>query len=334
MAKVVDDFLIAGCTRHIQEFHDSLSQRFVVGSFVMNKDLVFNRLHIHKCKDGSLVLGMQEYVDSITPLPVTRERRRQSLHRCTLEELTAYQGLAGSLNFVGHAILPQVAFAAIHLQQAVGRLKVSNLVVANQLLSELKTLAPTLTFKSPKSLEIPCYLAFSDSSQGTSSYGQTGYISGIFLPAGGENIFHTLDWLSCKQKRVAFSSMGAEILAAASSADRGSLMAQSIRILNDDEKNLPFVLTVDSRGLYSTITTLHEGADYRLRPTVSRLRDSFENEEIAVMQWIGEQQNPADALTKRNVVMFRLSNTLMKGGVIHDGLLRNARRMTKDDPST
>lgn len=79
---------------------------------------------------------------------------------------------------------------------------------------------------------------------------------------------------------------------------------------------LPLVLTVDSRVPYSTIPTLQEGTDYRLRPTVARLRDSFENEEIAVMQWIGGQQNPADALTKRNVVMFRLLNNLMKGGIV------------------
>ena len=176
VAKVVDDFLIAGRTRHTQEFHDSLSQRFVAGSFVMNKDLVFNSHHIHKCGDGSLVLGMQEYVDSINPLLVTRERRRQSSHRFTLQERTAYQVLAGSLNFLGHRILSQAAFATSHLQQSVGRLKASNLVVSNQLLSELQTLAPTLTFKSPKSLEQPCYLAFSDASQGKSSYGQTGYI--------------------------------------------------------------------------------------------------------------------------------------------------------------
>ena len=90
-------------------------------------------------------------------------------------------------------------------------------------------------------------------------------------------------------------------------------MAQSTRILNGDAKDLPFVLTLDSRGLYSTSTTLHEGGAYRLPPTVSRLWDSFENEEIAVMQWIGGKQNPTDALTKHNVVMFRLLNTLMKG---------------------
>lgn len=200
MQKLSNDFLLAGSIQHIKEFHDSISRRFVVGNFMMNKDLVFNRIQIHQREYGSLILDMQEYVDSIRPLTLTKQRRKKSSHRCTSAELTAYQRLAGSLNFLGHGILPQAAFAASHPQQAVGRLKVSNLVVANQILSELKTLAPILTFKSPNSLEQPCFLAFSDASQGSSSYGQTGYVSGIFLPAGGANIFHTPDWLSCKQK--------------------------------------------------------------------------------------------------------------------------------------
>ncbi len=48
----------------------------------------------------------------------------------------------------------------------------------------------------------------------------------------------------------------------------------------------PLVLTVDSLGLHATITTVNEGKDYRLRPKVARLRDSFETGEISVLQWI------------------------------------------------
>ena len=64
------------------------------------------------------------------------------------------------------------------------------------------------------------------------------------------------------------------------------MMAETIQDLLQFDDGLPFALTVDSNGLYSTITTLHEGSDYRLRPTVSRIRDSFENREINVIQWI------------------------------------------------
>lgn len=114
-----------------------------------------------------------------------------------------------------------------------------------------------------------------------------------------------LDWLSCKQQRVSFSSIGAEILAAASSADRGALISECLQVLNGASLPLPLVLTIDSHGLYSTVTTLHEGADYRLRPFVSRMRDSFESGEIAVMQWIPGKLNLADALTKRNIHMHQ-----------------------------
>ena len=61
-------------------------------------------------------------------------------------------------------------------------------------------------------------------------------------------------------------------------------MAEGIKRALRMATPLPFILSVDSHGLYSTITTLHDGQDYRLRPTVSRMRDSFENKEITVMQ--------------------------------------------------
>ena len=57
-------------------------------------------------------------------------------------------------------------------------------------------------------------------------------------------------------------------------------MAESLQALQKATVKLPFVLTVDLQGLYSTVTNLHEGADYRLRSTVARMRDSFKNREI------------------------------------------------------
>ena len=153
----------------------------------------------------------------------------------------------------------------------------------------------------------------------------------MYLPAGGERIYHVVDWLSCKQSRVCFSSIGAEILAAATSTDRGSLMAERLQEVHGSSSALPFILTVDSNGLHSTITTLHEGSDYRLRPTVQRMRDSFEDGEITVMQWIAGKRNPADALTKRNVVMYRKLNDIMTSGTIDDEVTKGAKRVKFKD---
>ena len=83
-------------------------------------------------------------------------------------------------------------------------------------------------------------------------------------------------------------------------------MASSISEIHSADVSLPLVLAVDSHGLYSTITTIHEGRDYRLRPTLSQLRDSFESKELSVMQWIAGKKNTADALSKQNPIIFKI----------------------------
>ena len=106
IAKVVDDSLVVGVLLFIHQFHEATFRRFIVGRYVVNEDLVFNRLHIHQQPCGSISIYLQEYVHKIFPIQVSKESRRQHQDKCSAPELTAYQALAGSLNFLGHGILP------------------------------------------------------------------------------------------------------------------------------------------------------------------------------------------------------------------------------------
>lgn len=147
------------------------------------------------------------------------------------------------------------------------------------------------------------------------------------VPAwGGEQPFHALDWSSGKQTRVSFSSVGAEMLAAVTSADRGGLLAERFQSVYNSNVKLPLVLCIDSFGLCTTINTLHEGSDYRLRPTVSRLRDAYETGEIEVMQWIPGKDNLADGLTKRNIQSQKNLNKTMTSGLLYAKVFERARR--------
>jgi len=83
----------------------------------------------------------------------------------------------------------------------------------------------------------------------------------------------------------------------------------------------PVNLITDSYGLYSTITTLHEGRDYRLRPTVARIRDSFESHELTSIRWIPGKLNISDALTKLNYHMIRTLNNIMIDGELPKDIL-------------
>lgn len=120
----------------------------------------------------------------------------------------------------------------------------------------------------------------------------------------GKTIYRITEWLSHKQSRLSFLSIGAEILAACHSTHRSLFMAERIQQFVEWKTSIPLVLTIDSIGICSTITTLHEGKDYRLQPTAAQTGDSFETDGIASVQWTPRGASLPDALTEKNTQLF------------------------------
>lgn len=73
-------------------------------------------------------------------------------------------------------------------------------------------------------------------------------------------------------------------------------------------------LSVDFNALKDTITTLDEGTEYRLRQTVQRIRNRFASGKLDVSRWIPGTEDIADALTKRNVILYRTLNEMCASG--------------------
>jgi len=145
-------------------------------------------------------------------------------------------------------------------------------------------------------------------------YGQTGVVTGLMtVRENTEQVFHIFDLASTKQRRVRHSSYGAEILACSDADDRGYCLKASIRSMSTMDK-LRHVLHVDSRGLFDTISTLHDGREYCLRQTVQRIRHSFEDGDINKLRWVHSLQNIADALTKGCIQSHRRLNKLCTAG--------------------
>lgn len=160
---------------------------------------------------------------------------------------------------------------------------------------------------------------FSDASfnqTSSSGYGQTVLISGLRNELrSGLDIFHPLDWCSNKQRRASYSPYGAEVLAYADADDRGQYFKEGLNAIFSKTRTRNELFT-DSRCLYDTITSLHEGRDFRLRPTVQRIRNSFDSRELDLMRWIPGTVNPADALKKRTPNTSKLLNELTSGGLM------------------
>lgn len=93
-------------------------------------------------------------------------------------------------------------------------------------------------------------------------------------------------------------------------------------------KSLFDLLTVNSNGLYSTITTLHEPSDYRERPTVTGILGTFEKAEVATPQWFFGRKNVFSAVTKQIISRHNILNRTYSAREIDSTLFSGSKLAT------
>lgn len=319
VSKVTDDILMGGSVKHMEEFATMMKKRYEISKTIIDGIINFNGCRLSQDFGGKVEMSMEAYMASIKPIPVQPGRRKQPDCRATESEIESYRSLAGAMIWAGSGALPQAAYIGSAMQQQVPSLKVRDICEGNGMLKEMRDLKPIISFPRPSDkVKKVSIRSFSDAAFNItkkSQYGQTGIIIGLeYESENDEKVYHIVDWASVKQKRVSYSSYGAEILACTEADDRGFNIKMAIQSLTTDNTHVPHVLSIDSKGLYDTITTLHEGREYRLRQTVQRIRDSFESGELDTLRWVQGIVNIADALTKRNTTMHRMLNRIAVNG--------------------
>lgn len=312
VAKVVDDFILAGFPNVVDEFLNALDHKFKLGRINKGANLKFLGCSLQRDDKENLQLSMSDYLNSIEELDIARPRRLTLTDKADGRETHAYRSLAGTLLYLGQAVRPQACFVASKMQQKLGRLLVSDVMEANLMLRELKKLSPSVTFSKPTDVTNIDIYTLSDASHSSESevYGQTGVVCGLKIETTNRTFYHAILWSSHKQRKIAYSSFGAEILAAADADDRGYYLKSALAYLFP-QKLVRHQLLVDSKSLFETITTLHQTGDYRLRKVVARLRDSFEAKELNSVRWIRDSANYADALPKRNLPLSKRLNDML-----------------------
>lgn len=310
VAKLSDDFLMAGISNDLMTFTTTMGKRFIIGRVCKGPRYKFGGCEISLQANSDIRLSMDLYGKRVMPIELTRTRRRMVEHSAAAKEVLQYRSLCGTLLYLGNGILPQAALVVSLMQQRLPRLKVAHLVDANEMVHGLRTLDPTIVFKRVPKAENASLCALSDAShQKDKDYGQTDLLIGILCQCKLQkrSTFHVIDWVSQKQQRVSYSSYGSEILAAATADEFSFYYKQAINTLFPLSP-LKLELNVDSKALWDTITTLHEGRVYRLRSTMQRLRNAFEAKEINIMRWLPDTENVSDALTKQNIAMWKKLN--------------------------
>ena len=105
-------------------------------------------------------------------------------------------------------------------------------------------------------------------------------------------------WLSFVSKRPVKNVPAAEIFAAGHGIDNGKAVAHAYsQILN---MNIPVRLCVDSKDLFTSLSTQRNSIDRSIRGDVASIRYEFQVGNVRQISWIPGKLNLADVLTKKD----------------------------------
>ena len=183
-------------------FHHILEEEVPVGQEHEHEVIIDDMIHFDGCeirqdKHGNILMSMLRYIERLRTIELSSTRRKQRMDTATEGETTQYRSLAATLMFLGNAVLPQASYATSVLEQMIAKLRVEELVIANDMLKELLSLKPHIVFKVPPpvdDIQEVIVSSFSDASfnhTDATGYGQTGLVTGLRIKRKtGLDLFH------------------------------------------------------------------------------------------------------------------------------------------------
>jgi len=236
-----------------------------------------------------------------------------------------------SLGWLGIAASPFCAFYASYLQQKLPNACVSSLVSQVNALRLLKKLGSRIFFPRPEDgkKESVSIAVFADAGR-TLDHGQLSIVAGLLIgPLSENSILHVYSWISHKSKRPVRSIGAAEVLAASEAVDEGKVLKSAMtRLLGI---NVELIVIVDSKDLYTSLSTQRNSIDRSIRADVNVIRFEFETNSVNEMVWVPGSLNLADPGTKPDSPLTQPLQLLMHTGMIPIDLNRQESRRT-DQP--
>ena len=264
----VDDGLCAGGPA-FQKLLVRLEEKFPFGSH-RSTDFTFTGIHIHQDKEYNIHLDQKEYVNSISPISIDRDRRKRETMVVNESERQSMRGLVGSLQYAATNTRPDVSTRLSLLQSKINCATIRDLHECNRLLSDAKKFCDVQI----NILSIPedrvQFVAYSDASFASREKQQSQ--KGCLMVAADKAISEKqtakaspLHWYSKKISRVVASTLAAETYALSDAVDSIEWLRLSWAwILNHQinwrtpETSLkditPSLAIVDCKSLYDAIT--------------------------------------------------------------------------------
>ena len=216
MLSHVDDFLWSGTPSFEKNVIRPLCTKFQVGT-ISSKGFKYVGINIKQNEDN-ITLQQADYISSIKPVNLSRDRQIQKQDACTVEETSLYCQLIGKLNWVACQTRPDALFDVCMLSSNMKSPTVGDVLKANKVLRYIKSDHLHICFPSLQNLKNCKIYCYSDASLGNLPNGKStaGYV--IFL-VDEESRACPLQWKSKTIKRVARSTLSAETCALVDALD-------------------------------------------------------------------------------------------------------------------
>lgn len=286
----VDDSTIIG-TKEFQEFEEQKSSRFP------NKGGVYVD-SVPREQNGAMV--KRTTVDGEELYCLSQEKYLKNLREiessCPEREYRELRSLNATAAFVAHGSRPDILIHVALFSQITARNYTNaDRIRFNKFARDCReSEARTLTFVgldlSSMHLAVFVDASFASNYDGSS---QLGVLVCLRDSTGRCNVIHA----TCvKSRRIARSSLAAEIFAILEGFDVGYIM--KVWLSKVFKRNLDLHILTDSRTGFHTVTTLVTTKEKRLTLDLYLLREAYERKELTKISWITGESNPADGLTK------------------------------------
>lgn len=127
----------------------------------------------------------------------------------------------------------------------------------------------------------------------------TTHLRVLIVLADKSNRDNTVQYHSCKAKRVTRSVLAAKLFAYVHEFDNSSILRHTLHDMFG--KQLPLMLCTDSKILYEPLLGLKPSKEKRLLIDLAGLREAYELREISQIVWVSSHLNPTDGLTNQGV---------------------------------
>jgi len=312
----VDDIMWAGNEEILLPIINNLKMTFQISQ---ENDVAFTYIGIHTTQnsDSSITLDQSSYVSSISTIPLSPERLKDSLQILNKEETTLLRSALGQLNWLSNMTRPDISYSVSRISGHIKQANIADIKETNKLIKYIKDTPSTVAFPS---LDITStqVVVYSDSSfnnidDGGSQGGQIVFLKDKFDRSC------PIAWRSTRVRRVARSTLAAESLSFADGMDSAVFISSLAEEFQMTKPGSPVIGVTDSRSLYDAANTSTQISDRRLRVEISAIRDMKEKGELNII-WTNAENQLADVLTKKGASPHSLLQAINEGRVNFDKL--------------